>query len=132
MNIASKSNAPQINLFGTRDWLNYEDISGEAKNLLNFQYCASVNFDLTSSEVKKLKRNYKSKYNTPLTKYGAQGFDITMYFVQEYILKTKSDQGVINHFQIKDTLDGNGKENEACFIFKQDDFKIVKIAEVYE
>jgi len=132
MNIASKSNAPQINLFGTRDWLNYEDISGEAKNILNFQYCASVNFDLTSSEVKKLKRNYKTKYNAPLTKYGAQGFDITMYFVQEYILKTKSDQGVINHFQIKDTLDGNGKENEACFIFKQDDFKIVKIAEVYE
>jgi hypothetical protein len=39
---------------------------------------------------------------------------------------------IINHFQIKDTLDGNGKENEACFIFKQDDFKIVKIAEVYE
>ena len=132
MNIASKSNAPQINLFGTRDWLNFDDIPGEAKNSLNFQYCASVNFDLTSSEVKKLKRNYKSKYNAPLTKYGAQGFDITMYFVQEYILKTKSDQGVINHFQIKDTLDGNGKENEACFIFKQDDFKIVKIAEVYE
>jgi LysM repeat protein/ABC-type branched-subunit amino acid transport system substrate-binding protein len=132
MNIASKSTTNQINLFGTRDWLNYDDIPSEVKNKLNFQYCASVNFDVNSDEVKKLKKIYRSKYNTQLTKYAAQGFDVTMHFIQTNVLHLVPERGVINHFQMKETLEGNGKENEACFIFKQINFKVQKIAEVNE
>ncbi len=132
MGIANKTNAPQINLFGTRDWLNYDDISSEIKNKLHFQYCASVNFDLTSDEVKKLKKLYRAKYNTQLTKYAAQGFDVVMYFVQENVLGLKPELGVINHFQLIESLEGSGKENAACFVFKQNDFKVLKIAEVNE
>ena len=132
MSIANKTNAPVVTLFGTRDWLNYDDISSEIKNKLHFQYCASVNFDLASDEVKKMKKIYKAKYNTQLTKYAAQGFDVTLYFIQENILGIKPDQGVINHFQIIESLEGSGQENTACFVFKQNDFKVVKIAEVNE
>jgi len=132
MNIANKSTSPQINLFGTRDWLNYDDIPSEVKNKLNFQYCASVNFDINSEEVKKLKKIYRAKYNTQLTKYAAQGFDVTMHFIQTNILNLVPERGVINHFQLKDTLEGSGKENEACFVFKQSNFKIQKLAEVNE
>jgi hypothetical protein len=67
-----------------------------------------------------------------LSKYAAQGFDVTMFFIQENILGVKSEQGVINHFQIIESLEGSGKENAACFVFKQNDFKVVKIAEVNE
>jgi hypothetical protein len=132
MNIASKSTTNQINLFGTRDWLNYDDIPSEVKNKLNFQYCASVNFDVNSDEVKKLKKIYRAKYNTQLTKYAAQGFDVTMHFIQTNILNLVPERGVINHFQMRETLEGSGKENEACFVFKQSNFKIQKIAEVNE
>lgn len=132
MNIASKSSAIQINLFGTRDWLNYDDIPSEVKNKLNFQYCATVNFDVNSDEIKKLKKIYRAKYNTQLTKYAAQGFDVTMHFIQTNILNLVPERGVINHFQMRETLEGSGKENEGCFVFKQSNFKIQKIAEVNE
>ena len=46
-----------------------------------------------------------------------------MYFIQENILGVKSEQCVINHFQIIESLEGSGKENAACFVFKQNDFK---------
>jgi LysM repeat protein len=132
MNIASKNSTISITLFGTRDWVNYDDIPAEVKNKLQFHYAASVNFDVTSVEVKKLKKLYREKYNTQLTKYAAQGFDVTLFFVQEYLMQQKSQEGVINHFKIIETIEGSGKENEACFIFKQDNFKVVKIGEVYE
>lgn len=133
MSIATKSNAPKISLFGTRDWLNYEDISAEIKNKLQFQYCAAVNFDGTEDAVKKLKKLYRAKYNTQLTKYAAQGFDITMFFVIEYLLDRENNkQGVINNIKLINTIEGSGKENSACFIFKQVDFKTIKIAEVNE
>lgn len=132
MNIATKSNAPSITLFGTRDWLNNEDIPAEAKNKLQFHYAASVNFDVTSEEVRFLKKLYRNKYNTQLTKYAAQGFDVTLNFVQTLVMGLEQKSGVINHFNIIETMEGSGKENSACFIFKQNDFKVVNVGEVNE
>ena len=131
-NIVSKPSSPNVSLYGTKDWLNYDDISAEMKNKLHFHYCASVNFDASDEEVKKLKKLYRKKYNTQLTKYAAQGFDVTMFFVLENIMNEKSKQGVINHFKLIENIEGSGKENTACYIFSQDDFKVVKVGEVNE
>ena len=132
MAAATKPNAPLMILFGTKDWLGFEDISGEVKNKLNFHYAASVDFDITSEEVAKLKKLYKAKYNTQLTKYAAQGFDVTMYYVQRLLMEMKTHSGVINNIQLQQTKEGSGYENKACFVFQQDDYKVSKIAEVNE
>jgi hypothetical protein len=132
MAIASKPNAPLITLVGTKEWINFDDISGELKNKLNFKYAASVDFDITSESVLNLKKLYKQKYNSALTKYGAQGFDVTLYYVQKMLLNQKPTRGTINNIIVQLTKEGSGFENKACFIFQQDDYKISKVAEVNE
>ena len=47
-------------------------------------------------------------------------------------MNEKSKQGVINHFKLIENIEGSGKENTACYIFSQDDFKVVKVGEVNE
>lgn len=132
MAIASKPNSPLITLVGTKEWVNFDDISGEVKNKLNFKYAASVDFDITSNPVLELKKLYRQKYNSALTKYGAQGFDITLYYVQKMLLNQKPSRGAINNIVIQLTKEGSGFENKACFIFQQDDYKVSKVAEVNE
>jgi LysM repeat protein len=131
--LSMKSTSPEITLCGLKEWMNYEDIAAEVKNKLHFHYPAAVNFDIKSEGVKILKDIYKQKYNTQLTKYAAQGFDVTMYFVKKIILnENQLPEGVMNHLNVKPILGGSGFENTACFIFKQEDYVVQKIAEVNE
>lgn len=126
----SKPKSQIITVIGTKDWVNFDDISAETKNRLNFHYASSVDFDITSKETGKLKKLYRKKYNTALTKYAVQGFDVTMYFVQKMLLEQKPGDGVMNIFSPAQVKEGNGFENRASYILKQDDYKIVKVEEI--
>jgi LysM repeat protein len=125
-----KPKAVSITLVGTKDWGNFDDISAETKNKLNFHYASSVDFDITSESTLKLKKLYRKKYNTALTKYAVQGFDVTLYFVQRLIMEQQTSDGVMNIIKPSAILENSGFENEACFILKQDDYKIVKVGEI--
>ncbi len=127
---STKPKSQIITLVGTKDWVNFDDISAEAKNRLNFHYASSVDFDITSEETGKLKKLYRKKYNTALTKYAVQGFDVTMYFAQKMLLEQKPGDGVMNIISPAQVKEGNGFENRASFILKQDDYKIVKVGEI--
>ncbi len=127
---STKPKSPILTLVGTKDWVNFDDISAEAKNRLNFHYASSVDFDLTSNETGKLKKLYRKKYNTALTKYAVQGFDVTMYFAKKTLLEQKPGEGVMNIINPIPLKEGNGFENRASYILKQDDYKIVKVGEI--
>lgn len=127
---STKPKSPILTLVGTKDWVNFDDISAEAKNRLNFHYASSVDFDLTSNETGKLKKLYRKKYNTALTKYAVQGFDVTMYFAKKNLLEQKPGEGVMNIINPIPLKEGNGFENRASYILKQDDYKIVKVGEI--
>ena len=127
---STKPKSPLITLIGTKDWVNFDDISAEAKNRLNFHYASSVDFDITSEETGKLKKLYRKKYNTALTKYAVQGFDVTMYFAKKVLLEKKPGDGVMNIISPVPLKAGNGFENKASYILKQDDYKIVKVGEI--
>ena len=127
---STKPKSPILTLIGTKDWVNFDDISAEAKNRLNFHYASSVDFDITSQETGKLKKLYRKKYNTALTKYAVQGFDVTMYFVKKILLEQKPGDGIMNIINPLPLKEGNGFENRASYILKQDDYKIVKVGEI--
>ena len=127
---STKPKSPILTLVGTKDWVNFDDISAEAKNRLNFHYASSVDFDLTSEETGKLKKLYRKKYNSALTKYAVQGFDVTMYFAKKNLLEQKPGEGVMNIINPIPLKAGNGFENRASYILKQDDYKIVKVGEI--
>ena len=129
---STKPKSPILTLVGTKDWVNFDDISAEAKNRLNFHYASSVDFDLTSEETGKLKKLYRKKYNSALTKYAVQGFDVTMYFAKKNLLEQKPGEGVMNIINPIPLKAGNGFENRASYILKQDDYKIVKVGEINE
>jgi LysM repeat protein len=127
---STKPKSSILTSVGTKDWVNFDDISEEAKNRLNFHYASSVDFDISSEETGRLKKLYRKKYNTALTKYAVQGFDVTMYFAKKILLEQKPGDGVMNIINPIPFKEGNGFENRASYILKQDDYKIVKVGEI--
>lgn len=130
--MASKAGAGTITVFGTKEWSNFDDIKSYLKNKYNFHYASANDFNYTYSETKHLTSVYRLKYNADLSKYAAQGFDVTFFFINKMLMGQNPQDGIMNSIQIQNSKDGNGQENKACFILKQEDYEIVKMDLIYE
>lgn len=128
--VANKSGSGTISVFGTKEWVNFDDIKGYYKNKYNFHYASANDFNYSYPETKNLMRHYRRNYNADLSKYGTQGFDVTFYFIQSLLMEKKPNNGIMNQINMVSTGAGNGLENNACFILKQQDYEIIKVAEV--
>lgn len=128
--VSAKAGTGSISFFGTKDWVNFDDIKGYYKNKYNFHYASSNDFNYSYAETKNLMRQYRRDYNADLSKFGTQGFDVTFYFIQLLLMDDKPQQGVMNNIRLVSTGSGNGQENGACFILRQQDYEIIKVAEV--
>jgi hypothetical protein len=127
--VGSKSGSGTISVFGTKEWVNFDDIRGFYKNKYNFHFASANDFNYNYDATKTLLKNYRQKYNADLSKYGTQGFDVLFHFVNELLLDKKTE-GVMNAIKMKSVSAGSGFENKACFILKQEDFEIIKLAEL--
>ncbi|MFN5416906.1 MAG: LysM peptidoglycan-binding domain-containing protein [Flavobacteriia bacterium] len=125
---SSKAGSGKITVFGTKDWLNNDEIKGFYKNKFNLHFATSYDFNYSYEATKKLLRKYRQKYNADLSKYGAQGFDVSLYFLQDFFLKTEGKAGVMNRFTVKSVGSGSGYENKSCFIMKQENYELIQLS----
>ena len=119
--------AGTITVFGTKEWLQFDEINGAYKNKYNYTFSASNDFNYASPAVKSLSKKYRKAYNADMPKMAVQGFDVVLYFTLKYLLLEDPSEGVMSDFQMVQKGSGNGYENNNCFILQQQDFEIVKI-----
>jgi LysM repeat protein/ABC-type branched-subunit amino acid transport system substrate-binding protein len=123
-NTAKNSN---ITIYATKEWVNNDDIRGFYKNKFNIHFASPNDFNYTYPETKKLLKKYRQKYNADLTKYSTQGFDVTLYFLQDFFLNKPNSTGVMNQINMKSIQLGSGYENKVCFILKQENYELIKL-----
>lgn len=128
----SKAGNGTISVFGTKDWANFDDIKGVVRNKYNVHWASSSDLNYTLPETKSLLRRYRAKYHSDMSRYGAHGFDVMYYFTRSLLMDKKPEQGVMNAFDMKQISEGNGFENDQCFILKNTDFELVRVALMHE
>ena len=121
-----------ISVFGTKDWANIDDLSGIMKNKYNVHWASSSDLNYALPDTKSLLRSYRRKYNADMGKFGAQGFDVTYFFVRTLLMDKNAGAGVINSFDMKQLSAGNGFENNQCFIMKNTNFELERIAVMHD
>lgn len=120
-----------ISVFGTKEWLNFDDISGTYKNKFNFHFSAPNDFNYTYDSTKKIVKKYRKTYGADMPKMAVQGFDVILFFCSKYLLD-KEYLGVMSDIKMVQKGAGNGYENNNCYILKQEDFEIIKVSEIHE
>jgi hypothetical protein len=65
---SSKITNAQISVYGTKEWVNYDDIKGVYKNKFNFHFASSNDFNYSYDGTKALGKIYRKKYNADLSK----------------------------------------------------------------
>ncbi|MES2588192.1 MAG: LysM peptidoglycan-binding domain-containing protein [Bacteroidota bacterium] len=130
--VSNKAGNGTITVFGTKDWLNNDDIKGYYKNKYSLHLATPYDFNYSYDLTKKLLRKYRVKYSSDLSKYGVQGFDVSMYFIQDFFLNKSNTVGVMNKINMKSVGSGSGFENKTCFILKQENYEMKQVSIVNE
>ena len=130
--VSSKAGSGTISVFGTKDWANNDDIKGYYKNKFNLHFATPYDFNYSYDPTKKLLKKYRVKYNSDLSKYGVQGFDVSLYFLADFLLNKTIPTGVMNKISMKSVGSGSGYENKTCFILKQVDYEMIQVGMINE
>ncbi|MBI1836813.1 MAG: LysM peptidoglycan-binding domain-containing protein [Flavobacteriia bacterium] len=132
LNANAKSLTGVISVLGTKDWMNFDEISGEYRNRYNFQFPSPNDFNYSYEGTKEIMKKYRKEYNADMSKMAVQGFDVSFYFCMKYLIGKEPKEGVMTNFQLFQKGQGNGFENGNVYILKQQDFELIKLYESFE
>ncbi len=114
-----------ITVFGTKEWIAFDDIKGQYKNKYSFHFSSPNDFNYGYERTKEVLRKYRRAYNTDFTKMSAQGFDVFMYVGNTMLLNKPSRQGVMNCIVMQQVAENSGFENTNCYMIYQEEYELV-------
>lgn len=112
-----------IVVYGTKEWTNMDDVKDYYKNTYHFRFGMANDFDYTYPKTITILKGIRAKYNTDLTKFMAQGFDVTYYFLSKYLLNQTPESLIMNDFKFQQMNSEGGKVNTTTYIYEQKDFE---------
>ena len=114
----------RITVFGTKEWMSFDDIQAQYRNKYSFHFASPYDFNYNYDYTKHILRKFRRKFNYDFTKMAAQGFDVFLYSGLKLLLEKDCKKGVMNQIQITQTGVGSGFENSKCFMIYQDDYEL--------
>ena len=126
---AFRSNADDLFVYGTKEWVNFADINNVYKNKYNFHFPSPNHLDYYEDNVVGLNKVYRGKYKTDISKMAIQGYDVLLYFSNTFFLEGKKVNLMMNNFKMKSISATDGQENSNVFIIEQDNFNLINVGE---
>lgn len=126
-NVAQRLNSDLIYVYGTKEWVNFDDIKPHYKNKYNFHFASPNDLNYRYPQTERLHYKYRSEYNADMTKMAVQGFDVLFYFCSDLLMSRKTNGLIMNNFNLKQIGPGNGYENSNYYILEQEDFELINV-----
>lgn len=117
----------EIFAYGTKEWMNYTDVSDANKNKLNFRFPSPNFLDYYSEQMVEMNRAYRTRYKTDMTRMAVQGYDVMMYYCSTFFLQGRKVHQLMNDINMQQVSEGDGFENSRVFIIEQDDFELIEV-----
>jgi LysM repeat protein len=122
---ASKADGQFIDVYGSREWMNFDEMKASFRNRFHFHFASPNDLNFTYEKTERFLRKYRMAYNADLSKMAAQGFDVTLHFLSGLFM-TPSEEGIMNAFDLIQKGIGNGYENGRVFIIRQEEYKLIR------
>jgi LysM repeat protein/ABC-type branched-subunit amino acid transport system substrate-binding protein len=125
----------KITVFGMQSWNNFENLDPEYLNSLNVHLPMASYIDYENDSIQTFISNYRKSYLTDPGNLSFQGYDIGNYYFKGLLehglnfsplLMSSPYKGLQISFIYKRITPDSGLENQAVYIVKYQDFKLVK------
>jgi LysM repeat protein len=125
--VSDKYDEQNIRIFGTKDWLAFDEIRGQFKNKYNFHFASPNDLNYKNERTENLLRRYRIAYNADMTKMSVQGFDVVLGFCSEMLLSEKQGRLIMNQFEMKQVDAGCGYENQKTYVLEVEDYELIEV-----
>ncbi len=126
-NAASKVSGSTIYVYGTKEWINFDDVKPQFRNKYNFHFASNSDLNYKYDATERLHRKYRSAYNADMTKMAVQGFDVTFYFCSDLLMKKKPSNEIMNDFEMRQISTDSGFENINTFIIRHENYELINV-----
>lgn len=123
---AITSKEGEVTIFGTKDWVNIEEINNVYKNKYNFHYPGPNYLDYYSDKMTSMNDRFRARFNTDMSKVSIQAYDLMTYFSCYFFGLQGHCDPLMNSFQMSQVDNGDGFENSSVFIVEQENFELIK------
>jgi LysM repeat protein len=132
-NMSKTYEEADIRVYALKEWDSFDEIKLNYKRRLNLHYPSAISLNYEQEKMTAFIQNYRDHYQTDPNKYALQGFDVTLHFINTYLLKSKSNtEGLINAIQYTSKGEGNGHENSNVFIVRYNNYVIEEADRIHE
>lgn len=123
---AITSKEGEVTVFGTKDWVNIEEINNVYKNKYNFHYPGPNYLDYYSEQMMGMNARFRERFNTDMSKVSVQAYDLMTYFSCQFFGLSGKCDPLMNSFNMSQVDQGDGFENSSVYIIEQEKFELVK------
>jgi LysM repeat protein len=124
-----------IILFGTDNWLNFDNLDVNYLHRLNTHLPLLTHIDYDNPKVKEFVLGYRGQFFNEPSNFSFQGFDVSFFYLNQLHKYGKSFlarnglkyQGLQVNFNLSRISGESGFENKSIIIVKYDDFKLQKV-----
>jgi LysM repeat protein len=113
-------------VFGLKEWLEFEDVNSVYRDKYNFHFPSTNHLDYYRDDVIEFNKLYRRAYKTDLSRMAVQAYDIVTYFCSSFFLEQNDVHLFMNDFQIIQSTDSSGYQNNKVFIIEQEDFELIE------
>jgi LysM repeat protein len=122
-------------VFGTDEWLRYDDIDASYKVKFNLHIPASVNVNFSDSTIVPFIKVFRKKYGIDPDKYALMGYDIAWFYLSGYLkhgrdfalhLDEFKGEGLNTSFAYRRVNEESGFLNTHVYILKYDNFRLIR------
>ena len=124
---ASKLLPENISIYGTKEWMNFDDVKPHFRDKYNFHFSNPNDLNYKYPITESLHRKYRSTYNADMSKMAVQGFDVVYFFCSTLLMNEEPKKCVMNDFKMLQKGPENGYENGKCFILEQEEFELLNV-----
>lgn len=125
-----KVGSGSITVYGTKEWTNMNEVKDYYKNSFHLHFGMANDFTYADAKTIAFLKGIRGKYNTDLTKFMAQGFDVMYYFISDFLLNKNPENLLMNDFKLQQLGAETGKINTTTYIYEQRDFDYILLKKV--
>jgi hypothetical protein len=123
--VSSKLDSDLITLFGTKEWMNMDDVKANFRNKFQFHFASPNDLNYSYPETSNLLKKYRARYRADLSKFAIQGYDVFAFFCSRLLLEENIDSLVMNRFNMVHLGGAHGYENQHAFILWQSNYELM-------
>lgn len=127
-------------VYGFEKWADFDNIDLAYKDKLNVHLAMSNWIDRTNPDVKNFVSNFRAEHNNDASEFAFIGYDVTLYFGTQLLLKGKDFKNYINQgpksqtlqmeFDFKSTGILNGMRNTGIIMVGHEKGSLVRLVDV--